>query len=151
MEIKSKRILKGDNTTLSRLLVNGREYAWILEDIDRGLLQSMPLEEIQRIKVPARTAIPAGRYRVDITWSNRFKRKMMILIGVPGFVGIRVHPGNKHVNTEGCLLPGLKYGTESGDYIVGESVKACNPLHDLVAESLAKGESVWWTIEQAYA
>lgn len=150
MEIKSERILKGMNSTLSRLLVNSKAYGYVLEDTDRGLLQSMSLDEIRRIKIPERTAIPAGRYRVDITWSNRFKRKMIILIGVPGFSGIRSHSGNKHTNTEGCLLPGLKYGAESGEYIVGDSRKAYEPLHESVLSALNSGEEVWWTITQNY-
>jgi len=150
MEIRSQRILKGNNSTLSRLLVNEKACGYVLEDTDRGLLQTMPLDEIRRIKVPARTAIPAGRYRVEITWSNRFKRELIILIGVPGFSGIRSHSGNYHTNTEGCLLPGLKYGAESGEYIVGDSRKAYEPLHELVLSALSAGEEVWWTITQNY-
>lgn len=150
MEIKSKRILKGTNTTLSRLLVNDTFFGYVLEDTDRGLLQGMPLAEIQRIKVPARTAIPAGRYRVDITWSSRFKRKMIILIGVPGFAGIRCHSGNKHVDTDGCLLPGFKSGTQNGEFMVGDSRLASEALHKAVLAALTAGEEVWWTITQDY-
>jgi hypothetical protein len=150
MEIKSIRRLKGNNSTLSTLTVDGAAQQYILEDIDRGLYTGMSIEEIRCIKIPERTAIPVGRYRVDITYSNRFKRKMMILIGVPGFAGIRVHGGNTHLNTEGCLLPGKKYGIENGDYMVGTSRVAADALQSQVAAVLAKGEEVWWTIEQKY-
>ncbi|SDG72098.1 hypothetical protein SAMN04487996_12270 [Dyadobacter soli] len=150
MEIKSKRILKGANSTLSRLRVNDKFFGYVLEDTDRGLIQGMPLAEIQRIKVPARTAIPTGRYRVDITWSNRFKRKMIILIGVPGFSGIRSHSGNTHQNTDGCLLTGFKSGTENGEFMVGDSRLASEALHKAVLAALTAGEEVWWTITQDY-
>lgn len=150
MEIRSERVQKGKNTTLSRLSINKRPYGYVLEDTDRGLLQTMPIDLIKSIKIPERTAIPAGRYRVDVTWSNRFKRKMMVLIGVPGFSGIRVHAGNWHTDTEGCLLPGLKYGWENGDFMVGDSRKASDPLHELVLGALSSGEEVWWTITQNY-
>ncbi|MCE7061248.1 DUF5675 family protein [Dyadobacter sp. CY343] len=150
MEIKSTRRKKGKNTTLSTLVVDGKPYQYILEDVDRDLFETTPLEEISRIKVPARTAIPVGRYEVAITYSNRFKRQMIILIGVPGFAGIRAHSGNTHLHTEGCLIPGEKYGTESGDYIVGNSRVATDKLQSLVASVLAKGEKVYWTIEQKY-
>lgn len=150
MEIKSERVQKSPNATLSVLFVNNREYGYVLEDTDRGLVQSMPLDEIHRIKVPSRTAIPVGRYRVAFTWSNRFKREMIILIDVPGFSGIRSHAGNWHTNTEGCLLPGLKYGLENGDFMVGDSRKACIQLDKAVLAALDAGEEVWWTITQNY-
>ena len=150
MEIKSIRKMKGKNTTLSFLTVDGVAQQYILEDVDRGLYQGMQIDEIRLIKIPERTAIPVGRYRVDITYSSRFKRMMLILIGVPGFSGIRVHGGNTHLNTEGCLLPGKKYDIEKGDYIVRTSRIAADALQSQVAAVLAKDEKVWWTIEQKY-
>lgn len=150
MEIKTTRLLKGKNTTLSHLLVNEIQYCYALEDVDRGLTQAMPVAKISRIKMPARTAIPAGRYRVQITWSNRFKREMIQLMDVPGFAGIRVHPGNWHTNTEGCILPGMKYGTKNGDYMVRDSRKASGYLDKIVLAAIKAGEEVWWTITDHY-
>ena len=59
-------------------------------------------------KVPGATAIPAGTYEIRDTYSLRFGRNMLEVVGVPGFQGIRIHSGNSADDTEGCLIPGLK-------------------------------------------
>jgi hypothetical protein len=150
MEIKVSRRFEGKSTTLSTMTVDGVASQYVLEDKDRRLTSEMKLSEISKIKVHGCTAIPVGRYKVDITYSNRFKRLMPILIDVPGFAGIRIHPGNTHQNTEGCLLPGLKYGQENGEYMVGTSRVAADRLQSHIAAVLAMGEEVWITIESKY-
>lgn len=60
------------------------------------------------IKVYGQTAIPAGKYRVVLEYSNRFNRITPLLLNVPNYEGIRIHPGNTSKDTLGCLLPGLE-------------------------------------------
>ena len=63
-------------------------------------------EDIIRLKVKARTAIPTGDYDISLTMSQRFKRVLPLLENVKGFSGIRIHSGNTSEDTEGCLLVG---------------------------------------------
>lgn len=92
-------------------------------------------------KVPGSTAIPAGRYQVVITYSQRFKCKMPLLLNVPGFEGIRIHPGNTAADTEGCLLVGLERGPDQ----VLRSREAYRQLL-IHLEPAVEREKVWLTI-----
>lgn len=57
-------------------------------------------------KVYGETAIPCGRYEVIVTDSPKLKRRLPILLDVPGFTGIRIHAGRNERSTEGCILVG---------------------------------------------
>lgn len=61
----------------------------------------------KEVKVFGETAIPAGIYKINITYSNRFKRDLPLLLNVPQFDGIRIHPGNTAEDTHGCILVGI--------------------------------------------
>ena len=115
MELVLKRTWLTGLTTISTLTIDGRFECFVLEDRFRPPPQA---------KVPKKTAIPNGRYRVQITHSQRFNRDLPLLIDVPGFQGIRIHPGNTAEDTEGCLLPGR---TQEADR-VGESRLAFEAL-----------------------
>ena len=106
MKIVLNRDIKSVNSTTGKLSIDGEFQCFVLEDEDRGLNSSMSLEEIIAKKVPGQTCIPQGEYKVIITHSNRFNRDLPLLVNVPGYDGIRIHPGNTAADTEGCLLPG---------------------------------------------
>ena len=106
LNLKLERKWKKERYTIGNLYVNGVFFSNVLEDTVRGLRQDMTPEEIQKIKIHGQTAIPSGRYEIRVTLSARFRRQLPILLNVPGYAGVRIHPGNTDANTEGCLLPG---------------------------------------------
>lgn len=108
MTITIKRLYKSENSTIGEMTIDGKWECYTLEDKERD------------IKIKSETAIPKGTYKVIINQSNRFKRLLPLVLNVPGFEGIRIHPGNTNHDTEGCILVGR---TRSKDFI-GQSRKA---------------------------
>ena len=115
MKLTLKRKIFTKDSTTGELFIDDVFECFTLEDIDRGLTSTMPMDEIEKTKVHATTAIPYGDYEIVITFSNRFKCLMPLLIDVKGFSGVRVHTGNRSTDTEGCILVGKTKGL---DFIV---------------------------------
>jgi hypothetical protein len=88
--------------TIGDLYVDGVWQCYTLEDAVREVAG----QPVETWKVPGATAIPAGIYTVIIDFSSRFGRPMPHVLNVPGFSGIRIHPGNYASDTEGCILVG---------------------------------------------
>lgn len=89
-----------DHTTIGTFSVDARPWGFSLEDAVREIAG----QPVESWKVPGKTAIPLGTYRVIVTPSARFKRDLPLLLDVPGFGGVRLHGGNDHTDTEGCPL-----------------------------------------------
>lgn len=117
MNLKLDRKYKKQSYTIGRLYINDEFFCNTLEDTDRGLDDSMSLEQIQRIKKPSMTAIPTGTYEITLdVYSPKFgtrsfykevcNGKVPRLLNVKGFDGILIHAGNTHIDTSGCLLVG---------------------------------------------
>lgn len=140
MELKVFRKIFTDESTIGELFVNGSFFCYTLEDKDRGLIKTQPLTEIAQKKLFGKTAIPLGKYDLAMTYSNRFKTYMPQVLNVPGFEGIRIHIGNKAVDTEGCLLVGMSKGVN----VIQDSKNAFNSLIKLI-KSIEKKEKI--TIE----
>lgn len=106
MNIILNRIAKKAKYTIGKLYINDQYFCDTLEDTDRGLTQSMTEQQIVSKKVYGETAIPTGTYRIIISYSNKFKKQMPLLLNVPGFAGIRIHSGNTEKDSLGCILVG---------------------------------------------
>ena len=102
MIIEVKRKVFTDLSTIGEMFIDGVFFCYTLED------------KVREVKIKGITAIPAGSYDVILSVSNRFKKLMPLLLNVPGFEGVRIHSGNKHEDTEGCILVGL---TKSVNFI----------------------------------
>ena len=136
MKLELGRAECGKVSTLGQLFVNGQFECYILEDADRQL------ELNPNAKVYGQTCIPRGTYKVIITWSNRFKKELPILVNVPGFEGIRIHPGNVHQDTHGCLLPGTSYVKIDGAHTVQNSRNAFFKLNTMIEKAIERGDDV---------
>jgi len=112
MIVSIKRIYKSENSTIGEMTIDGKWECYTLEDKERD------------VKIKSETAIPKGTYKVIINQSNRFKKLLPLLLNVPNFEGVRIHPGNSNHDTEGCILVGR---TKSKDFI-GQSRKAFESL-----------------------
>ena len=88
--------------------------------------------------------IPAGRYPIEFRFSERFQQLVPHVCNVPGRSLIEIHPGNKPLDTEGCLLVGKNTGQK--DWL-GSSRLAFLELMTLIREC-APGE-LFITYEEA--
>jgi len=135
MNITLKRIAKQATYTIGRLSVDGEYLCDTLEPKVRNLKKEK--------KVPGRTAIPAGTYRLLITKSYRFRRWLPLLMDVPQFQGIRIHAGNYPEDTQGCILVG--WNRKRG--MVVNSRSALQMLMMRLTAALDRGETLHISIE----
>ncbi len=101
MEIVVNRKHGNSKVTIGEMLVDGKFFGHTCEDTVRKGLTA-------ETKVKGKTAIPAGRYEVACTFSNRFKKYLPLLLSVPLFEAIRIHGGNTEADSEGCILVGAE-------------------------------------------
>ena len=141
MEIKVHRKYKKSAYTIGRMYVDGMFFCNTLEDKCRGLDDSMDIDEILKIKVYGKTAIPTGKYDVKYVLSPKFGRKMPRLQNVKGFEGILIHALNKPEETEGCIGVGLNTA-------VGRLTSSrwySDLLNERIERAMARGQNI--TIE----
>lgn len=94
MKLLLERIAYKETYTVGKLYIDGVYECDTLE------------HPIRDKKIKGITAIPAGKYKVVITYSPRFNKMMPLLLNVPGFDGIRIHTGNTVSDSSGCILIG---------------------------------------------
>lgn len=134
VKISLQRTWCGLQCSIGTLTVDGVFECFTLED----RVRERRGEPVESWKVPGETAIPFGTYNVVITPSQRFKRDLPLLENVPGFSGVRIHPGNGPEDTEGCILVGRAKWHDH----VSESRLAFETLFAKIKRALAEGEQV---------
>jgi hypothetical protein len=140
MNIIVDRFISDNDSTISRIMVNGQFICFGLED------------EFRVNKVPGETRIPAGAYKVILRKEGshhlRYKAKfpnmhkgMLWISNVPNFKWVLIHIGNTDADTSGCLLVGSQAITDPGDMKVIGSTIAYRKLYPMVVDS-AENESL---------
>ena len=134
MKLINTRFAFTHNSTIGKLTVDNQILCYILEPTDRGLEDSMALEDIQKRKIWGKTAIPTGTYELKlISGAGIFNRFHFLadkytvtgetgkipfeipeLQNVKDFSDVLIHPGNYPKDTEGCSLVG---GTIETDFV----------------------------------
>ena len=115
-----------NDSTIGRLTFDGKFECFTLED------------RVRAVKVKGLTAIPEGNYEVVITFSNAFQRRLPLLLNVPNFSGIRIHPGNRPKDTEGCILVGQSTAPD----FIGSSKAAFEALEGKLKKALKSGKVI---------
>ena len=134
MELIVTRQIFTEESTVGSLSIDGKFQCFTLEDVQREIEG----EPVASWKIPGKTAIPKGKYEVVIDFSPHFGHDLPHILNVPGYTGVRIHPGNDDEDTEGCILVGL---TRSPNF-VGQSRNAFDNLFPLLDEAYAKGEKI---------
>lgn len=143
MKILLKRIAKKATYTIGKIYVDGQYVCDCIEDKDRGLKQSMTLEQINKLKVFGQTAIPTGEYKVTLnvispkysksTWykQNANGARVPRILNVKGFDGVLIHTGNTAADSQGCVIVGVndKVG------IVSKSKETFKKLYQILQSS----------------
>ena len=117
MKLFLKRIAKKKEYTIGKLYIDNVYFCDTIEDTDRGLDQSMTEQQVRSIKIPGKTAIPTGTYKINMNIvSSKFGNKTFYkqtcngklprLMEVVGYQGVLIHSGNTQRDTDGCLLVG---------------------------------------------
>lgn len=145
MEIKIIRREFSDLSTIGDFIVSGVFTCFVLEPTDRGLNSDMSLDEILKIKVPDKTAIPYGRYKIEMVFSPKFKMYVPIYHEIKGFDAVEFHIGNKPSDTRACSLPGM---SKQKDCVL-RSTEAFNLVVPKIQKAIDNKEEVWITIEKA--
>lgn len=106
MRLRLERRYLGPSYTIGTLFIDGMYVCETIEDRVRDYNMDGDLEDVGETKLFGETAIPYGKYKVELTMSPKFKRLLPLVKNVKHFTGIRIHRGNTAGDSHGCILPG---------------------------------------------
>lgn len=131
MRLHLRRTIFNENETIGNLYVNDSYCCDTLED------------RVREVKIQGITAIPAGEYEVVVTRSPKFHRLLPLVCDVPNFNGIRIHRGNTHEDTAGCIL----VGKMNGGHALEDSTATEVFLTNMLLRAQQRGEEITIKIE----
>lgn len=143
MNLRLERIAPSPFNTLSNLFIDGDFFSFLVED---------PYHEE---KIKGETRIPAGLYKIDLTWSPKFGKNMWEVLNVPNYSGIRFHAGSDAKDTEGCLMPAWSFTFQpDGKFRQWDSGSAYAQLYEILEMAKDRNEPIQilvtdWIIERA--
>jgi hypothetical protein len=118
----------------------------VFDDSDKKLGYDSPTYFCKTLELPNKgntqqlSCIPEGEYDV-VKIISPTKGACFLIKNVPGRTAIEIHIGNfasgKKVDTQGCILPGLRYLDMNADGIIDivESTKAMDKLLQILPNS----------------
>ena len=119
-------------SSIGRFDIAGLPECYTLEDRVRA----------QGVKVDGATAIPYGRYKVVKAWSPKHGYWVPLLVDVPMFTEIEIHPGTTAGDTLGCILVGH---VKQKDAIYNSKV-SFEWLMKKYLVMWARGDETWLTV-----
>ena len=142
---------------IGRVYIDGQLVCNSLEDEDRGLSDAMDERVIRNRKIYGKTAIPKGRYKIDMTTvSPKFSKypfymevcqgKLPRLKNVKGFDGILIHvaDGPKGADLlQGCI--GVGENRIVGGLVNGK--ETFKKVYKLMKDAHNRNEIIYITIE----
>ena len=159
MTITLKRIYKKGTFTLGALQIqteSNNDFRTSKYFCDT--LEPHAIDWRREEKVAGKTAIPTGRYRVVMSYSKTYKRRMPYLLNVPHFTGIMIHTGNTADDTRGCILVGKAVRPQKSEEesptgkatVIGrltDSRITFNKLYEIIKEAMKKGEEIFLIVK----
>ena len=135
LEFALYRDVLAPSYTLGVLSADEDFIGYTVEDTDRQL-------ENGGGKLYGITAIPRGRYRIIVSLSYRFKKRLPEILDVPQFTGVRIHGANDAGELLGCV----GVGRERTDHGVRDCAVVKQHIIDLIDDATAHKEEAWLNI-----
>lgn len=153
MELRIRRVALKDTYTIGKLevLENGvyKRISDTLEDKVRDHNKDGDLLDAGETKVYGETAIPYGRYEIDMNnisptfksreWGKKYGGIVPLIKDVPHFSGIRIHPANKAEDLLGCI--GVGINTTIG-HISSSTAMYYHLMDDYLIPAQRRGEKI---------
>jgi hypothetical protein len=119
MELKVMRVFKKDTYTIGNFFIDNVWLCNTLEDKVRIINNDCSM------KIYGQTAIPEGKYNVEIVWWEKHQKFYPIIKNVPCFEGILIHAGSSIIDTDGCILIGFnkEKGKLQGGLLIMEEIR----------------------------